>query len=187
MIMIVKQMDIRSNIKKYFDLAYSGDPIIVPRKGNRNIVIISEEEYARLTGLDRMNAYTGAFISHSRRKKTVAGDSGDIRTDNLAKLEVINNLKDGWNGNEAPAIPGKVISKVRSLINELYIQPEIFPTALSSIQLEFDNSRRDHMEIEIGENDEAEVFIVLYNGEERFETVKVNPESVNRKVSEFYG
>ena len=183
-------MDIRANIKKYFDLAYSGDPIIVPRKDNKNIVIISEEEYTRLTGLGRINAYTEAFASHasqSRRDKTAAAGSGDIRRDNLTKLDVIANLKDGWNGNDAPAIPGTVISRVRSLINELYIQPEIFPTALSSIQLEFNNSRRDHMEIEIGESKEAEVFIVMYNGEELFETIEADPESVNRKVSGFYG
>ena len=185
--MIVKQMDIRANIKKYFDLAYSGDTIIVPRKGNKNIVIISEEEYTRLTGLERISAYTDAFASHTHSEKPVVADSGDIRTDNLARLDVISNLKDGWNGNEAPAIPKIVISRVRDLIKEMYIQPEVFPTTLRSIQLEFDNSRRDHMVIEIGESHEAEVFIVLYNGEEHFETINVNSEDINRKVRAFYG
>ena len=185
--MVVKQMDIRANIKKYFDLAYSGDTIIVPRKGNKNIVIISEEEYTRLTGLGRMSAYTEAFASHSRREKTIDAVSGDIQNDNLTKLDVISTLKDGWNGNEAPAIPEIVISRVRDLIKEMYIQPEVFPTALRSIQLEFDNSRRDHMEIEIGESSEAEVFIVLYNGEEHLETIEVNSEVINRKVRTFYG
>ena len=55
--MIVKQMEIRANIKKYFDLAYSGDVIIVPRIGNKNVVIISEEEYNRIKQADRLNAY----------------------------------------------------------------------------------------------------------------------------------
>ena len=43
--MIVKQMEIRDNIKKYFDLAHEGETIIVPRKNNKNVVIISEKDY----------------------------------------------------------------------------------------------------------------------------------------------
>ena len=37
-----KQMDVRANIKKYFDMAFDGEPVIVSRKENRNVVIISE-------------------------------------------------------------------------------------------------------------------------------------------------
>jgi antitoxin YefM len=43
-----KQMDIRANIKKYFDLAFSGEPVIVSRKQNKNVVVISESEYNNL-------------------------------------------------------------------------------------------------------------------------------------------
>lgn len=44
-----KQMDIRANIKKYFDLAFNGEPVIVSRKENKNVVIISEAEYNELS------------------------------------------------------------------------------------------------------------------------------------------
>ena len=40
-----KQMDIRANIKKYFDLAFNGETIIVSHKQNKNVVVISEAEY----------------------------------------------------------------------------------------------------------------------------------------------
>ena len=43
-----KQMDIRANIKKYFDIEFEGEPVIVSRKENRNVVIISETEYNEL-------------------------------------------------------------------------------------------------------------------------------------------
>lgn len=43
-----KQMDVRSNIKKYFDMAFNGEPVIVSRKENKNVVIISEAEYNKL-------------------------------------------------------------------------------------------------------------------------------------------
>ena len=43
-----KQMDVRANIKKYFDTAFNGEPVIVSRKENKNVVIISEAEYNEL-------------------------------------------------------------------------------------------------------------------------------------------
>lgn len=43
-----EQMDVRANIKKYFDLAFDGEPVIVSRKENKNVVIISEAEYNEL-------------------------------------------------------------------------------------------------------------------------------------------
>ena len=46
-----KQMDLRANIKKYFDLAFNGETIIVSRKENKNVVVISEQEYNELLPL----------------------------------------------------------------------------------------------------------------------------------------
>ncbi len=43
-----KQMDVRANIKKYFDIAFNGEPVIVSRKENKNVVIISEAKYNEL-------------------------------------------------------------------------------------------------------------------------------------------
>lgn len=59
-----KQMDIRANIKKYFDLAFNGEPIIVSRKENKNVVIISEAEYNALQKAKR-NAEYLAMIDES--------------------------------------------------------------------------------------------------------------------------
>ena len=58
---------------------------------------------------------------------------------------------------------------------------------MGTIQLEYDNSRRDHMEIEISEDKTAEVFIVTYDGREYFESILSDADNINRKVSEFYG
>ena len=52
-----KQMDVRANIKKYFDLAFDGEPVIVSRKENRNVVIISEAEYNELVKAKRNEDY----------------------------------------------------------------------------------------------------------------------------------
>ena len=53
----VKQMDVRANIKKYFDIAFAGEPIIVSRKENKNVVIISEAEYNELEKARRNAEY----------------------------------------------------------------------------------------------------------------------------------
>lgn len=65
--------------------------------------------------------------------------------------------------------------------------PEIFPTVLCTIQLEYDNARRDHLEIEIGESAMAEVFIVYYDGSEAYENIPIRPDSINERVGAFYG
>lgn len=66
-ITIAKQAAIRANMKKYFDLAYDGETIIVPRKENRNVVILSEQEYKRMEKA-RRNAEYLAMLEESDRQ-----------------------------------------------------------------------------------------------------------------------
>ncbi len=54
---IVKQMDLRSNIKKYLDLAFGGGTVVVPRKENKNVVILSEREYKEMEKARNNMAY----------------------------------------------------------------------------------------------------------------------------------
>ncbi len=185
---IARQMEVRSNIKKYFDLAYSGEPVIIPRKQDRNVVIISEAEYKRMQMFSRLSAYADGVTNIREDNSTqTSSSSGQVRSHNLDKLSIIRSLKTGWNGNGAPSFPASLIDRVEGIINELNIQPEIFPTALSTIQLEYDNSRRDHMEIEIGENEMAEIFIVYFNGMEETGVLPATAEAINERVNDFYG
>ena len=52
-----KQMQVRANIKKYFDMAFDGEPVIVSRKDNKNVVIISEAEYNELAKAKKNTEY----------------------------------------------------------------------------------------------------------------------------------
>ena len=52
-----KQVDLRANLKKYFDIAFSGEPVIVARKQNKNVVEISESEYNELQRAKRNAEY----------------------------------------------------------------------------------------------------------------------------------
>ena len=117
---------------------------------------------------------------------TIIKQMDSIKTDNLNKLDLIQGLKPGWNGNDTPAFTDSVIKKVHRIIEKIIIQPELFPTALGAIQLEYDNSRCDHMEIEINDSDVAEIFTVKYSGEDSFESIPATPEAINKKVGEFY-
>ena len=139
---IAKQMEIRDNIKKYFDFAHDGEPIIVPRKQNKNVVIISESEYNRLNQALRMAAYSNSLSTQSGKTADDNTLCSDIKSENLNKLEKISGLKENWNGNGASPFSKTVIKKVRALIKALLIQPEVFPTALNTIQFEYDNSRQ---------------------------------------------
>ncbi len=184
---IAKQMDIRSNIKKFFDMAYEGEPVIVPRKQGRNVVIISENEYNRMNQAARLSSYAVSLSEATGNDRFISARADDLKTHNLNKLGQIRSLRDNWNGNGAPALPKDVINRVEALISELVIQPEVFPTALGTIQLEYDNSRRDHMEIEISGSDNAELFMIKYNGEESYETIPATADEINKRIGEFYG
>ena len=184
---IAKQMDVRSNIKKYFDIAYAGEAVIVPRKQDHNVVIISESEYSRLTQAARLTAYAQTLTKDTAQRSTSVITAGDLKAHNLKKLDYIRSLGDNWNGNGAPAFTMSVTDRIESLIYNLNIQPEVFPTACGTIQLEYDNSRKDYMEIEIGESDTAEVFVVRFNGEEAYSSVPVTTDDINRLAGEFYG
>ena len=54
---IAKQVDVRANIQKYFDMAFFGEPVIVPRKQNHNVVIVSEDDYRAMEKARRNAEY----------------------------------------------------------------------------------------------------------------------------------
>jgi len=80
-----KQMDIRANIKKYFDLAFNGEPVIVSRKENKNVVIISEAEYNDLQKAKR-NAEYLAMIDESVRQME-RGETISFTMEELMEME----------------------------------------------------------------------------------------------------
>lgn len=186
--MVVKQGDLRSNLKKYFDIVVDVEPVVVPRKDNRNVVIVSEEQYRAMMQNDRMQIYSTLMTKtpsdiHPIRSYT---ETTDIKSDNLDRLSVISELRDNWNGNGAAAFDKKLVKRVTDIVNHLDIQPEIFPSALGTIELEYDNSRKDFMSIEIGDGRKAEVFIVMYNGRELFESIEATANAINERVRKFY-
>lgn len=106
---------------------------------------------------------------------------------NIKKLEEIASLQDNWNGNGAKSFSNQLISQVKNLIILLEIQPEVFPTACETIQLEYDKEDGAHLEIEIKEDKSAEVFWIKHTGEEELRNIQANIEMIDKVVKEFYG
>ena len=82
---VTKQMDLRANIKKYFDLAFAGETVIVSRKENKNVVVISETEYNELQKAKR-NAEYLAMLDESM-EQLEQGNTITITMDEMKEME----------------------------------------------------------------------------------------------------
>lgn len=78
----VKQVDIKANMKKYFDMVFQGEQIIVPRKRNENVIVISEQEYNELQQIKRNVEYM-KMINKSMKE----ANDGNFITKSIEELE----------------------------------------------------------------------------------------------------
>lgn len=102
---------------------------------------------------------------------------------NLNRLESFKYLDYGWNGYNAESFPNTLIDLIKSQLYILKIQPEVFPTARKSIQLEYKRNNGDYLEFEVF-NDK----VIMYcetNDYENEEIIKL--EDINKMVEDFYG
>lgn len=59
-----KPLDLRSNLKKYMDFAFKGEPVVIARPKNENVVMVSEKDYNELLKA-RQNAEYLESLDHS--------------------------------------------------------------------------------------------------------------------------
>ncbi len=81
---VAKQVDVRANIKKYFDMACDGCAVMIPRKANRNVVILSEEEYHELQKAKKNAEYLAKLDRADKQLR-----SGIIVEKTLEELEAM--------------------------------------------------------------------------------------------------
>lgn len=72
-----------------------------------------------------------------------------MKQKNLDRLNQIKELKDDWNGYGAQSIDNIVIKSVENIIENVHVQPEIYPTGRNSIQLEYELEDRSYLEFEV--------------------------------------
>ena len=54
---VAKPAEIRQEQKKFFNIAYQGEPVVVSRPRSENVVIISEDEYNDIMAKNRLLSY----------------------------------------------------------------------------------------------------------------------------------
>ena len=80
---VAKQMDIRDNIKNFFDIAFNGEVVFVPRIGNKNVYIISQGEYEDLQKAKRNEEYLAMLdrsFAQVKNGETVALSIDELRS-----------------------------------------------------------------------------------------------------------
>ena len=77
-----KPLDLRSNLRKYMDFAFKGEPVIIARPKNENVVMVSEKDYNELMRL-RQNAEYLARLDSSyeqlEKKQTITFSLDELR------------------------------------------------------------------------------------------------------------
>ena len=105
----------------------------------------------------------------------------------ILKLDEIKSLKKNWNGNNAKPIPNKIINKAKALVINLNRQPQIFPTANDSIQIEYDGDNNSYLELQITKKNILSYYKIDRSGKESMGEIPVSSFSLNELVEEFYG
>lgn len=83
-----KSVDLRARLKDYLDNAFNGEPVIVSRKNNENVVIVSEREYNELMKVKR-NAEYMAMLDESLTQLE-RGDTISFTLEELKAMERVN-------------------------------------------------------------------------------------------------
>lgn len=78
----VKPIDLRAKLKDYMDTAFNGEPVIVSRKQNKNVVIVSEHEYNELQKAKRNAEYLAKLDRSLAQLK-----NGDVVVKSMEELE----------------------------------------------------------------------------------------------------
>lgn len=129
---------------------------------------------------------TISIVKLSSNKSTRLLNSESFNLDKLKlnklKLNTFKSFSRGWDNYDGIEIDEKTINIVNGLLSELTFQPQIFPTARGTIQVEKYFSDTVFYEIEI-DKDEIDAYIV--NGEKEFED-NLQKDELITLISEMY-
>lgn len=109
-------------------------------------------------------------------------------SENLEKIKNIKLLENNWNSYGARPLSENLCDKVINLINNVIVQPKIFPTANDSILFEYydRNKLKKYLGFEIFENN-IEVFEIYNNGDTNELNENFGIEDINNFIRKFYG
>lgn len=125
--------------------------------------------------------YTTILNGHNRREFADMCD----QSENFRKLDDLSTFGENWNGYGANAFSTGLINRIRALLIDLPVQPELFPTARESIQLEYDVGE-NHIEIEVFDNNEVKVLSMIGVGKFTHESFSYDEKAIREVVDRFY-
>ena len=98
-----KPLDLRSNLKTYMDFAFKGEPVVIARPKNENVVMVSEKDYNELMK-SRQNAEYMAHLDSSyeqiAKKQTITfslDELRDMESDNWKPTQKIKDFMERMN------------------------------------------------------------------------------------------
>lgn len=105
------------------------------------------------------------------------------KRESLKRLEEISKLPDNWNERGSNKVSTDLLDYVKNILAVLDVEPNIFPTARDSIQLEYENSAGDYLEFEIFEDRKIKKF--FYGSDGKTSTDFVSESQLNGIVNQF--
>lgn len=131
------------------------------------------ELYAYNNGNNIVSYFTGDYMF------------GKMLSESLKRLEEIKRLEYNWNGYEAEPFSPAFVTRVETIVRGLSKQPKIYPTAQSSIQLEYKNEDGDYLEFEIFRNGIINQFLLKKDGRSEIHK-RIPKNTLNRIIELFY-
>lgn len=101
------------------------------------------------------------------------------------RFEEISKLPDNWNDRGSNKVSTELLDYVKNILAVLDVEPDIFPTARDSIQLEYNNNSGDYLEFEIFADGKIKKFYCNRNGETSTDFVSAS--QLNGILNQFYG
>ena len=105
---------------------------------------------------------------------------------NLKKLERISSFSENWNGYGAQPLSPRVIKRAEYFVRRFIVQPEIFPIADGAIQVEWEKSNGEYLEIQINLDEKIPVFMIDADGKEFEMAIEADIDSINEVLGTFY-
>ncbi len=100
------------------------------------------------------------------------------------RISEIRDLPDNWNENGASKFSNEILDTLKYIVESLKTQPEIFPTARDSIQLEYENENGDYLEFELFEGGRLKKFFCSHD--DKTETKDIPIGLMSEEVDKFY-
>lgn len=146
-------------------VAMSGQPAVINEKPNTYIISRYNNTNSECIGND---------MSNSKLKN------------NIKKLDSFLKLQYNWNGNGAIPPSEELVNRIKNLLLNLSVQPDVFPTANNSIQIEYEQGEDKYLEFEIFEDGNVTMY-KIDNGIETEEEFNFGLQEIEKNVRSFYG